>query len=89
MATCLPAEHPHIAIQMARSMITVLMCTLLVSAVLLTDLPVSMGQDDGLGQLVSNGIDQYQQQEAISIETSEELQKNSKQAEEGLVTKDI
>ena len=75
-ATCLPAGHPQFATQMARSMTTVLMCTLLVSTVLLIDLPVSMGSsEDDLADLQSESLGQYQQEEAQEIQFNMEMQK--------------
>lgn len=61
---------------MARSMTTVLMCTLLVSTVLLIDLPVSMGSsEDDLADLQSESLGQYQQEEAQEIQFNMEMQK--------------
>lgn len=58
---------------MTRSMTTVRLCTLLVSTVLLTDLPVSMG--DTLQDEQSASLAQYQQEETQEIQFNMEMQK--------------
>ena len=59
---------------MARSIMTVLLCTLLALAVLLTDVPMCMGQDN-LAGLQEQSLGEYQQEEAQEIQFNMEMQK--------------
>ena len=59
---------------MARSMIAVLVCTLMVSG-LLENLPFTRAQDDSLAGLQQQSLGQYQQEEAQEIEFNMQMQK--------------
>ena len=70
--------------RMARSMVSVLLCALMVSAVFLADLPMASSQDTAA--LEAETLGQYQQEEAQEIRLNEEMQKQqaeSKVAKEG------
>lgn len=69
---------------MARSMVAVLLCSLMLSAVFLADLPTALSQDTAA--LEAESLGQYQQEEAQEIRFDEELQKEqaeSKVAKDG------